>query len=259
MNICYWNIHKNDNVQSRSFDNCLLNLLQSRSIDMLCVSEFDKFDDSILLKNNYKLVDEANCDKVKCYKKNGLNLIQNRIGDRYAFIEYKERNILFVCVHMWDSMNYDEDKRIAEMIEIKREIDDYIKSKGQTKIFLLGDFNCMPYSKSITSSDILNCVLFRSLLKTRKNAKERYYNPMLLKLSERGKIYGSYYSSGTRCNLKWYVLDQVIVNKNSDKIIRYKTIELIKKVKNINLMKNNKPNSDLYSDHLPLYFEIKED
>lgn len=259
MNICYWNIHKNDEKQSDEFNDCLIDLLNERSIDLFCISEFEKFDDSILLNNSYELVDKANCDKVMCYKRIGLKLTQIRIDDRYVFVEDKNNKILFVCLHAYDSIHYDEYKRLLTMEEIKMDIDDYIEKNGETAVFIFGDFNCMPYSMSIVNYDVLNCVLFRDLLKTRKKTKERYYNPMLLLLSEKDKVYGSYFKDRTNNNLRWYLLDQIIVNKNSDSIIKYDTIELICKVRNRSLMKNNKPNSGLYSDHLPLYFEICED
>lgn len=96
-------------------------------------------------------------------------------------------------------------------------------------------------------------------MKTRDGSKERYYNPMLLLLSEDNKVYGSYYNDSVKQkNLRWYLLDQIIVNKNADKIMDYKSIKFITKVKDKSLLKNNKPNSKVYSDHLPLYFKIKE-
>lgn len=259
MNICYWNINKNTARQSDEFNECLLNLLNLRSVDLFCISEFDQFDDDILLNNNYELVDKAYCDKVKFYKKKNLSFTLIRIGDRYAFVEYKENHLLFVCLHAYDARNHKENKRLICMEEIKREIDNYISENGETRVLIFGDFNCMPYADSIVNFDVLNCVLFRDLLDTKKGAKERYYNPMLLIMSEKEKIYGSIYVDSTPDNLMWYLLDQVIVNKESDKIMNYESIELIRNVNGKTLLKNSKPNKKLYSDHLPLYFEINEE
>ena len=260
MNICYWNIHKNSEKQNDEFNTCLIDLLTENSVDLLCVSEFDKFDEKIILDNNYELVDEINCDKVKCYKKCNLEVTQIRIDDRYAIIEYKKKKILIVCLHSYDAINYDEKKRLHCMESIKMEIDNYINHNGATNVFILGDFNCMPYDDSVIDEDVFNCVLYRNLLFTREDAKERYYNPMLLLLSEKNKIYGSFYSDNIKQrNLRWYLLDQVMLNKNADKIINYDSIKIIDKIKSVSLLKNNKPNSSIYSDHLPLYFEIQED
>lgn len=260
MNICYWNIHKNNEKQSKAFNSFLVSLLSEKSIDLFCISEFGKFDETIMFENNYELIDEANSDKVKCYKKRDSNLIQIRIDERYSIVEYKIRKILIVCVHSYDPLNYDEIKRIHCMESIKMNINEYIEANGKTNVFVLGDFNCMPYDNSIIDEDVFNCVLYRGLLETRNDAKERYYNPMLLLLSEKEKIYGSFYSDTVKQrNLRWYMLDQVMVNKYADKIIDYDSIEVITKVNDICLLKNNKPDSTLYSDHLPLYFEIKED
>ncbi|MBO4283439.1 MAG: hypothetical protein J5958_02345 [Clostridia bacterium] len=260
MNICYWNIHKNCEKQNDEFNTRLVELLEERSVDLFCISEFDRFDDNVLLDNDYELVDETNSDKVKCYKKCGLAFTQIRIDDRYAIIEHKNRKLLLVCIHSYDAINYDEYKRLHCMEDIKMEIDDYIKHYGETSVFVLGDFNCMPYDSSIMDEDVFNCVLYRDLLNTRVDAKERYYNPMLLLLSENPRIYGTFYSDHIQQrNLRWYLLDQVMINRNADKIMNYDSIRIIDKVKETSLLKNNKPNTIVYSDHLPLYFEIKED
>ena len=260
MNICYWNIHKNSEVPNDEFNKCLVDLLIEKSIDLFCISEFDKFNEEIILENDYELVDVLNSDKVKCFKKCGLAFTQIRIDDRYAIIEYKRRKLLFVCLHSYDAINYDEFKRLHCMESIKMEIDDYIKNNGETNVFILGDFNCMPYDASIIDEDVFNCVLYRDLLYTRVGAKERYYNPMLLLLSEEQKIYGTFYSDHIQQrNLRWYLLDQVMINRNADKIMNYDSIKIIDRIKEVNLLKNNKPNTSIYSDHLPLYFEIKEE
>lgn len=259
MNICYWNIHKNGEKQNDEFNACLVELLKEKSVDLFCISEFDRFDDKILSDNNYELVDDLNSDKVKCYKKCGLTFTQIRIDDRYVIIEYKKMKLLLVCIHSYDAINYNESKRLHCMESIKMEIDDYIKHNGETNVFILGDFNCMPYDEPIVDEDVFNCVLYRDLLYTRVGAKERYYNPMLLLLSEKQKIYGTFYSDHVKQrNLRWYLLDQVILNKNADKIMDYDSIKIIDKVKEISLLKSCKPNTSIYSDHLPLYFEIKE-
>lgn len=255
MKICFWNIQKNNKMQGTEFDSFLDDLLKERDIDLFCVSEYELFNDSVLLNNGYVMVDIVTCDKVKCYKKKNLTFTQIRMGDRYVFIEDKKNNALLVCIHAYDAIHYKEDKRLLNMEEIKREIDLYVKGKSNTSVFIFGDFNCMPYSESIINKDVLNCVLFRDLINVKTGAKERYYNPMLLLMSEDGKKYGSYYNDSIDINLRWYLLDQVIVNKYADKIINYDTIELIKENKSNSLMKNGKPDDTLYSDHLPLFFE----
>ena len=260
MNICYWNIHKNEIVQCEDFNTFLVQMLAKKSVDLFCISEFNKFDERILFDNGYKLIDEVNCDVVKCYHKIGTSFTEIRVDDRYAVIKNKNLNALFVCVHSYDQINHNELKRVLCMENIKMEIDKHIEENGETKVFVFGDFNCMPYDEPVTNEDIFNCVLYRDLLKTKSGARERYYNPMLLLLSESSKIYGSYYNDSVKTkNLRWYLLDQLMMNKLANESIDYNSIELITKIDCISLLKNNKPNHEIYSDHLPLFFKIKED
>lgn len=259
MNICYWNIGKKGKPEDKQFYQAIKKIIDSHSPDLICLSEYEFFDDTFLVKNGYSLVDNVSCDKAKCFQKNGFGLVQIRVGDRYCFVEDGRRNCLFVFLHAYDSRNYNEDRRLLCMSEIKGEIDEHIHDRECVKVFIVGDFNCMPYSNSIMSKDVLNCTLFRGLLETKSNADERYYNPMLLLLSEEKGVYGSFFSDSLPDNLRWYLLDQVIVNKNADKIIDYDSIRFLTEIGDINILKNGKPNSQLYSDHLPLYFQIKEE
>ena len=258
MKICYWNIGKKGKPEDTDFHQAISEMLDCYSPDLLCFSEFECLDDTTLINKGYSLIDKAFCDKVKCYSKNCLSFVQIRIGDRYCFVNNKENNCLFAFLHAYDARNYNDSKRLINMYEIKGEIDEYLEKNAETSVFIVGDFNCMPYADSIVNEDALNCTLYRGLLNTREGAKERYYNPMLLLLSEKNSIYGSYYSDSLPDNLRWYSLDQVIVNKHADKIIDYDSIKLMTKIGTIDIMKNGKPNSNLFSDHLPLYFEIKE-
>lgn len=258
MNVCYWNIHKEEKKQDYGFDECLLTILVEKSVDLFCISEFKAFDDSAILNNGYEAIENLDCEKVKFYKKRGLSLIDIRIDHRYSIIEFKSKKILFVGVHNYDQIHSGDDDRLLCMNSIKGNIDEYIEKHGETRIFVFGDFNCMPYDISIVSNKIFNCVLYRDLLKTRKNAKERYYNPMLLMLSEKERVYGSFYANNIKKNLRWYLPDQLIVNGAADKIMNYAKLEIISSQNNVELLKNNKPNIN-YSDHLPLFFEIKEE
>ena len=258
MNVCYWNIGKKGKPEDRKFYQVIKSIIDFYSPDLICLSEYEFFDDSCLLENGYSLVDNVTCDKAKCFQKSGLGLVQIRVGDRYCFVENSKRNCLFVFLHAYSSPYYNEYDRTVYMSEIKGEIDEHIKGKEDTKVFIVGDFNCMPYSNSIMSKEVLNCTLFRGLLETKANAHERYYNPMLLLLSEKKGVYGSYFNDSLPDNLRWYLLDQVIINRNADKIIDYDSIELLTKIGETDLLKNGKPNSHFYSDHLPLYFAIKE-
>lgn len=260
MNICFWNIHKNKVTQCNEFNECLLEILNEHSVDLFCVSEYDEFDDSVLTSNGYKEVSELDCDKVKCYKKLFNNFTLVRADERFNIIKTKNDKILIVFAHLYDQRNSDDKRRLHCMEKIKEKVDRYVKKNGETAVFIVGDFNCMPYDDPLIDEEIFNCVLFRDLLNTRKDAQERYYNPMLLLLSESKKNYGSYYSDSAKSkNLRWYLFDQVIVNKNANAVIDYDSIEIISKTKNRTLLKNGKPNVKLYSDHLPLCFKIMED
>ena len=99
MKICYWNIGKKGLKSDAKFYEVFSSIASNLSLDLICLSEFENFNDGVLLEKGYVPVDNAYCDKVKCYKKTHLNLVQIRIGDRYCFVEYPDINSLFVFLH----------------------------------------------------------------------------------------------------------------------------------------------------------------
>ena len=61
-------------------------------------------------------------------------------------------------------------------------------------------------------------------------------------------------------NFFWHAFDQVIIRPNLTDAFDDDSLEIISETKSHNLLRgNSRPNSNKYSDHLPLFFALKED
>lgn len=65
MNICYWNIHKNHETQNDEFNKFVLKMLIDKSIDLFCVSGFDK------LKNVFSQIINSKKVRIIIMKRKG--------------------------------------------------------------------------------------------------------------------------------------------------------------------------------------------
>ena len=151
MNVCYWNIHKNNKKQNKKFNDFLVTMLESYSVDLFCISEFNRFNDAILLNNGYELIEYYDYTKTKFYKKAGGDFVLQRIDRRFSTVISKSKKILLTGVHSYDQNNSPESKRLLCMSDIKDLIDEYIDANGETNVIIFGDFNCMPYDDSVVN------------------------------------------------------------------------------------------------------------
>ena len=71
-------------------------------------------------------------------------------------------------------------------------------------------------------------------------------------------VQGSYYSDTDQQNLSmfWYSFDEVLIRPYFIDKFRWNSLSVIEKTSNHDFIKSCKVNKDIYSDHLPLIFEI---
>lgn len=147
------------------------------------------------------------------------------------------------------------------MHELVNDIDEIEKEDASLNTLIIGDFNTSPFAPEMVNKKALNAVLFKELIEKQeivtydRRQYRRFYNPMLLFLSERDKVYGSHYYSSGIDTINWYAYDQFCVRKTL--VDKVKTFNYCKSAGNICLVtKNNLPNKK-YSDHLPLLVEVE--
>ena len=260
MNLLFWNLKKNNSAAY------VADLLEEQHTDLAIFSEYSNTDWNYIYKkfpNTYTLHDGlGGCEKVTLLCKKEISIVICREHTRYTIYacSYNNEKYLIAGVHLPSNPHStDEDRKhiIRELItDLSEQENNY---KGYIAI-VIGDFNASPFDSELTQKNMFNAVLYKKLIEKAEYIKygdhkyRRFYNPMIIVLTESTQTYGSlYYSSGI-ASLYWFCYDQILVRKPLvDKI---EDLQIRKKIKNKSLLKEVQPDPSI-SDHLPLTVTLK--
>ena len=139
--------------------------------------------------------------------------------------------------------------------ELKEDVNKY------NKCIVIGDFNSNPFEKSIVSASCLSALPSKDK-KYRKVQGKMYkilYNPMWKFFGDFDKYPGTYYyDSSNDINYYWHIFDQVLISQGLINYFDDKSLKIVKNINTKNLIIKQKINKSI-SDHLPIYFSIKEE
>lgn len=252
--IGYWNINKKDGDYIVPF---ILDLLIEKDLDLLFLSEFQNAETEIInrIPAGYSLIKHSPiCKKVLAIQKDILDFSTLTEEDRYILVFSKTHDLLIVGLHLQSDTN-DSKNSSRERTKTLNSIMEAARRVGSENEVFVGDYNCMPFAEELTDFDGMHSVLFKGEMKTNANSKPKHYNPILLRLNEDDKTYGSFRYTANNYSYYWYAFDQVIVSEALvDSVF---DIEYLKELGKKSLMSPNKVNP-MVSDHLPLTFSIRK-
>lgn len=272
MKYLFWNT-MNNNLQNNK--SVLIEIINYYSCDFIALAEYNEniselvSDINKLGKKKYYIFDYigyTNQDRIKIittYKQENVNLYYD---EGYYKILYMDHDILrkqLVAVVHLPSKSNDASGAKEVAMRLKQQIEHYEELINTTNTIILGDFNMNPYEEWMVASYGLHAISSKNDVLSKDERKiyhkncKMFYNPMWSFMGEYSKTHGSYYyRSGSFCYF-WNTFDQVIIRPNLISYLKEAEIEILTSINGINLCKDNgRPNSDKYSDHLPLIFEI---
>jgi hypothetical protein len=135
---------------------------------------------------------------------------------------------------------------------------------GHQRTVLVGDMNMNPFEPGLVSSVGLNAVTSRRIAgrmtrTVQGRAYRFFYNPMWGHFGDmRGDTAGSYfYDSAEHLNYFWNVFDQVLLRPELAKRFNSDQLSIVRSVGERSLVRGDgRPDGTLYSDHLPIVFEL---
>lgn len=262
MNILLWNININE-----SMDDLIATAVKENDVDMLVIIEPHEYPTNLLLELNsaennfYYNVDS--CSHIQIFSKFNdpqLSLIKEfdrTVGWKYTSAFGDSVNI--IVTHFHDKFHNDEEDQDVRLDELIDEIDKIETVSDTEKTLLIGDLNIDPYSRLCYGPKGLNSIMCRTTVKRLGERKGRklFYNASWNLLGDRNHTPGTYYrtSAGTKY---WSVLDQVMMRAELIDQFEPSSIHVVNQVLAESLVTaNDIPRKENYSDHLPIYFEIK--
>lgn len=256
--IVMWNINK------QTDSTILLELLNDKSPNLLFLYEANEsICEEIENKSDYKCVKS----KLKSPKKKlfclrakdvaGLKLLQEykKRLDIYKLV-FSENEFIIASLHFPSKLYFKPEAQLCEAIDYATQIR---KIENDFKIFktiILGDFNMNPFDTGMIAANAFNSIISKEIAKTgprtiQEKQYRYFYNPAWKIYGSDCDIYGTYYlNNPNHSDLHWNIYDQVLISPEILQSCSYN-------FENINSKKYFNHQQQSFSDHTPIYFELK--
>jgi len=253
LNLLYWNLHNNN------LKDCISEVFFEKDIDIAVFSEYKNTEFAV--DSDYTIIPSmGGTDRIILLCKSSIKSVLLKEQSRYAFYQilYKGKKIILSGVHLQDEFYSHSAVRKQTIGELISDLEE-IRGNIETRI-IIGDFNANPFSEELLQYNCFNSVLFQEVIKSQKKRivenkeYERFYNPILNYISEDNKMYGSYYHTSDPATTVWHCIDQIIVS--ADLVDSIGRVSYLRSIGEKSLIKTRRPNSEIYSDHLPLFVEM---
>lgn len=171
---------------------------------------------------------------------------------------------MLAAVHLPSKLFWSDESQSFECVELARRIIAEEDRAGHQRTVVVGDLNMNQFEQGLVSTVGLGAVPSRRIAErvTRTVQSREYrmfYNPMWCHFGDaEGDTAGSYYrDSAEHTNYFWHIFDQVLLRPELAKGFRTDQLSIIKSVGRRSLVRpDGRPDATLYSDHLPIVFEL---
>ncbi|AJH72789.1 hypothetical protein BC30048_4154 [Bacillus cereus] len=261
MNCLFWNV----NLDKLNSD--IVDIVLENQIDILALAEYEDDMDDLkrrFLSEKYDIYELENLGSRVTVLTTYLPGSIERIADKRHYLLFRAPHpsagkIMFGFTHFFSKSMKDENDYVSKTGRLIHLIEDKESEIQSDYTVLAGDFNMNPFEKGMLQGGCLHAfpTVFEAKKNKRKLDEEEYkffYNPMWKYFGGNGEVLGTYYTTPTHTyGLYWNIFDQVLYRPSLMEM--FEDVEIKTKIKGRNLIENNKI---LVSDHLPIYFKIKE-
>jgi len=278
-NILFWNAgiskyKENDEVKLDRIDNCIIDLIIERKCDFVILAEYNNEIENL-------------CNKISLYGRDfqiapTIQRTRNKLiydtrfsvelvrDNPYFFIyniSFFEWECLLSGVHFPSKLHANEDDQELVGYQLKNLLEEAKNEVRHNKIIIIGDFNANPYEKIMTKANMLHAIPNASIVEYKKKrittseSWSMFYNPMWNFLGDKNEPNGTIkYDAGGAINLYWNLFDQSLFSAEMIKYLEVDSLQIITSIKDYSLLdKSGSPDKKLFSDHLPIFFKIKEE
>jgi hypothetical protein len=169
-------------------------------------------------------------------------------------------------VHFHSKLNWAKESLALECVNFSRDI---AIVEEQTKCYetiLIGDFNMNPFEDGLIAANGLNAIQDLAYVSDRPKGRNidgidysYFYNPMWNFFGDHAKPYGTHYCRPSgHISQEWNIYDQVMFRESVKKYLEKDYVTIIDNIGGEKLTKAfERPDKELYSDHLPIIFKLK--
>lgn len=259
----FWNTYRNTNI-----NDILSNLIVENDVDIAVLAEYesdlDKLIDALLSKNiTVSKYITTGSDKIKMLGK--VNDVIPQTQSKHYSIQIIKNKYIMCGAHLPSKLyGSGSGQRAIVVRQLLRDLVALEDKKSIDQTIIVGDMNENPYEECCLDARWLNSLPSRMDTKRKsriiqKETFEMFYNPMWNLFGDFSGPPGSYYfNKNDTDNPMWHILDQVIIRPPLIRSFVNDSLRIIDRTSKASLLdKRGHPNKKI-SDHLPIFFEIKE-
>jgi len=268
INVLFWNTHRNKQINYY-----LKQIIEDRRCNFIVLTEYEDSMEGLCnelsrVGNEYHPHEIFGCKRIMiiancCY---GFTPIQGDSHYGICHVTIWGNEYIIAGVHFPSKIyRHGEDRqettaRILSADLLRAETDYACRNT-----IVIGDFNANPFEKSLNGVDCLHAISDRRIaiaLEKRSFCEKDYrmlYNPMWNLLGDTCLCGGSYfYTPNGHESYYWNMFDQVLLHPQLINQFDHDSLEIVTNAgANCLLTKNGRPDEKI-SDHLPIFFSLKE-
>ena len=267
INFLFWNINK------QPIDNLIKELAFQHNVDVIMLAEFEGNPTRLLPILNEErfqyFFNESLCDKIRVYSKFEDSLFPKFKESKRYTIRHLQLpgldDILLAVVHFPSKINFSNESQDVESDELARFINGAEEEIGHSRTILVGDLNMNPFEDGMIKTTGLHAVMSQQIAQKGSRIVQGrdypfFYNPMWNFFGDFPPFASGthYYNASEHIAYFWNMFDQVLVRPELLDVFSNEDLKIIDSVGEQSLLNDNGlPNTNLASDHLPIFFSLK--
>jgi len=261
------------NVNGKPVEAAVTRMAKANGVDVLVLAECSIAPSKLLndLNRNEAKSFElpfSQCPRIAIYTRfESKHLVALRESDHFTIRRLKlprSEAILLVAAHLPSKLHVNRESEPFRLERFARKIRQVESEAGHTRTIVIGDLNANPYEAGLLAASGLNGAMTREIAsrKTRTIDGEEYpffFNPMWGMFGDGTKAPPGtyYYARAEDVTPFWNMYDQVLLRP--DLLHRFDTssVKILSAAGGVPLVgKKGHPRSSVFSDHLPIVFQI---
>lgn len=266
MKILFWNTHKNQEI-----DPYILAFIDENPCDIIILAEYVNSIRGLcnqlsLFKMDFYPWISPTCETIKIISKKCYQSTVMQDEKRYCIYSLNTvyGKFILTALHLPCKLHFEPSDIEFYARRIRSDIEKIEAKLDHHRTFVVGDFNVNPFENACIQADCFHALSngdeakkgFRTVSGKRFTT---FYNPMWNLFGDFESVSGSYNYNKNQIRIyQWNIYDQVILRPELIDCFEKESLRIVENIKGCSILDSKGKPDKKISDHLPIYFEIKE-